>query len=308
MPRFTFELFLFLTTHLSFSSSFNRVGKYTWFEHSKIIDKSTYPWLRHERPGRAGELCVLSHRSGCIFPQYKQVTSNTSHTLVSPLFDSPYRGDRFARFPFVTLRGLADYCLRRMNRTTKRERRYSVARANVRSRVIRYRLPNFYFSALLCHDGESQYCLTMEHGRRFAIKRAHSTWRLFFCTLTTINACCWLRRSSTIPGSESTGDTRYSVWRREIGASVSRAQHARLNAAAGLRLRPDTRASSSSRSHRRMFRWYSQTKTSTHGACLSVASVSPHYTLELFAFSNTWSFIGSLFDAIIYVKLADIRR
>lgn len=154
---------------------------------------------------------MLSHRSGCIFPQYKQVTSNTSHTPVSPLFDSPYRGDRFARFPFVTLRGLADYCLRRMNRTTKRERRYSVARANVRSRVIRYRLPNFYFSALLCHDGESQYCLTMEHGRRFAIKRAHSTWRLFFCTLTTINACCWLRRSSTIPGSESTGDTRYSV-------------------------------------------------------------------------------------------------
>lgn len=75
----------------------------------KVIDRSTYPWLRHERPGRAGELCVLSHRSGCIFPQYKQVTSNTSHTLASPLFDSPYRGDRFARFPFVTLRGLADY-------------------------------------------------------------------------------------------------------------------------------------------------------------------------------------------------------
>lgn len=36
------------------------------------------PWLRHERPGRAGELCVLSHRSGCIFPQYK--ASNTSLT------------------------------------------------------------------------------------------------------------------------------------------------------------------------------------------------------------------------------------
>ena len=83
----------------------------------KIIDRSTYPWLRHERPGRAGELCVLSHRSGCIFPQYKQVTSNTSHTLASPLFGSPYRGDRFARFPFVTLRGLADYtCLRRTTR------------------------------------------------------------------------------------------------------------------------------------------------------------------------------------------------
>ena len=63
----------------------------------KVIDRSTYPWLRHERPGRAGELCVLSHRSGCIFTQCKQVTTNTSHTLASPLFSSPYRGDRFAR-------------------------------------------------------------------------------------------------------------------------------------------------------------------------------------------------------------------
>lgn len=77
----------------------------------KINDVSTYPWLRHERPGRAGELCVLSHRSGCIFPQYKQVTSNTSHTLVSPLFDPPYHGDRFARFPFVTLKKIrGSYC------------------------------------------------------------------------------------------------------------------------------------------------------------------------------------------------------
>lgn len=40
--------------------------------------------------------------------------------------------------------------------------------------------------------------------------------------------------------------------------------------------------------------------------CLFVASISPHYTLELFAFSNTWSLIDSLFDAIIYVKLATI--
>lgn len=38
----------------------------------------TYPWLRHERPGRAGELCVLSHRSGCIFPQCKQASLDTS--------------------------------------------------------------------------------------------------------------------------------------------------------------------------------------------------------------------------------------
>lgn len=51
-----------------------------------MISVSTYPWLRHERPGRAGELCVLSHRSGCIFPQYKQVTSNTSHTPLSQWF------------------------------------------------------------------------------------------------------------------------------------------------------------------------------------------------------------------------------
>lgn len=41
----------------------------------------TYPWLRHERPGRAGELCVLSHRSGCIFPQSKQKSFYTSPHL-----------------------------------------------------------------------------------------------------------------------------------------------------------------------------------------------------------------------------------
>lgn len=89
--------------------------------------------------------------------------------------------------------------------------------ANVRSRVIRYRLPNFCFLASSRHDNGSQYCPTMKRGRRFAIKRAHSTWRLFYCTLTTINACCWLRRSSTIPGSESTGDTRNCMMVRNRG-------------------------------------------------------------------------------------------
>lgn len=47
-------------------------------------------------------------------------------------------------------------------------------------------------------------------------------------------------------------DRRHAVRRREIEASVSTAWLARLNAAAGPRLRPDTRASSSS--HRRNFR------------------------------------------------------
>lgn len=52
----------------------------------------TYPWLRHERPGRAGELCVLSHRSGCIFPQYKEVSLDTSPHFVGTIrraFDAP---------------------------------------------------------------------------------------------------------------------------------------------------------------------------------------------------------------------------
>lgn len=78
-------------------------------------------------------------------------------------------------------------------------------------------------------------------------------------------------------------DRRHAARRREIEAtSVSTAWLARLNAAAGPRLRPDTRASSSSH-----FRCTdtTQRERERERACLSVTSVSRHIMRRSISFS-----------------------
>lgn len=226
-------------------------------------DKDTYPWLRHERPGRAGELCVLSHRSGCIFPQYKQVTSNTSHTHARTR--APFSFSLLVSLPvsrsFTTRVLLAgDPAGQPEQRPRGRQccagRRRTVAGFR-RSRASGYRVVRGAWTR------RRRRRRRRRGGRRRRRGRAGSTAR----DTNDVAGPGPVRQELRCALAPSALDDPHDGWsrvdrRRDAvhgeecrEASVSRARHARFHAAGGPRLRPDTRASSSSRSHRRKYRW-----------------------------------------------------